>query len=78
MGQHHRNPEVNQAFVRLLDLLVEDERNTGRRNTFVFVPHIPDEPVVIAQDGKPVPESPGMGAQEILAIAVRERNAGKR
>jgi len=74
MGQHHRNPEVNQAFTQLLDHLTEDERRTGIESTLVFVPHTPGESVVMAQSGKPISEQPFMGPQEILGIAVSERD----
>ncbi len=70
---HHIDPECNKAMIRLLDVLCTWERNTGKRSTLIFVPHTPDEHIVLAQDGKPLSVSPGMGPKEILDIALRER-----
>ena len=73
MTQYHSDDRVNRAFIELLDRLTEHERHTGQESTVVFVPHNPEEPVVMAQNGKPVSEQPFMGAREILDIAIRER-----
>ncbi len=70
---HHRDPECDSAMVRLLDALCTWERETGRRSTLVFVPHARDEKIVLAQDGKPLPEGVGMWPREILETALRER-----
>jgi len=56
---YHKDEEVNRAVIKLLDALGSHERNTGRRNTLLLIPHELDEDLVIAQDGKPLrnPES---------------------
>lgn len=70
---HHPDPSSDRALIRLLDALCEWERNTGMRSTLIFVPHSPGEKIVLAQDGRPLQPSPGMGSKEILNIALRER-----
>lgn len=54
----HRNPEVNQALIRLIDALCTWERNTGRGSTLLFVPDHEDEEVILAIDGKPLGHTP--------------------
>ena len=70
---HHKDLECDAAMTRLLDALCTWERETGRGSMLIFVPNAPDEDVVLAQDGKPLPVSPGMGPKEILDIALRGR-----
>ena len=73
---YHKDKETNQALVRLLDALCEWERNTGRRSTLILVPHVSDEKIVIAQDGKPVlgVSFPGKEPSRVLLdMALRER-----
>ena len=51
----HKNPEINNALIRLMDELVTWERETGRGSTLVFVPHYPDDGAELkVLDGKPI------------------------
>lgn len=56
---YHKDEEVNNAFIRLMDALCSWERNTFRSSTLIFVPDNIDEyeKVIIAQDGKPLVRS---------------------
>jgi hypothetical protein len=74
---YHRDPEVNQAIIRLLDALCMWERHCGRRSTLLLIPHEPDEPLFIAQDGKPLPSDQinAALADQIYVAAFRERKA---
>jgi hypothetical protein len=52
---YHMDPDVERTMVVLADLLCMWERETGRRSTFIFVPHEKDESIVRLEDGKPTP-----------------------
>lgn len=67
--------EVNSALIRLLDALCEWERNSGRRSHLFLIPEQPDERVVVAQDGKPVPEN--FNPVNLFEFAMRSRNEAK-
>ncbi len=72
---YHKDKEINQAIIRLLDALCEWERNTGRRSTLELIPHNPDEKLVLAQDGKPLPEKQVSAAMadKVHCLAFKER-----
>lgn len=53
MGQHHLDPTVDKAFIRLLDDLCMFERATSRGGLLLYIPEYKDEPIVISQGGKP-------------------------
>lgn len=73
---YHKDKEVNSALIRLLDALCEWERNSGRRSTLILIPHCEDERLVIAQDGKPFPESDTTTytAKMIFELALKDRD----
>ena len=50
----HRDNEVHQAFVRLMDALVMWERDTGRGSKLFFIPDNLDEDIIFMMDGKPI------------------------
>ncbi len=50
----HRDREVNQAFIKLMDALVSWERNTGRGSKLFFIPDNKDEDIIFMMDGKPL------------------------
>jgi len=50
----HRDREVNQAFIGLMDALVSWERNTGRGSKLFFIPDNLDEEIIFMMDGKPL------------------------
>ena len=50
----HRDREVHQAFVKLMDALVSWERNTGRGSKLFFIPDNPNENIIFMMDGKPL------------------------
>ena len=54
----HKDPEVEKAFIRLIDSLCTWERNTFRGATLVFIPDTVDdvEKIIFVQDGKPLPD----------------------
>lgn len=72
---YHMDKEVNQKIIELLDALCQFERNTGRRSTLELIPHNPDERLVLAQDGKPLPEKQVCAAMadKIHCLAFKER-----
>lgn len=72
---YHMDKEVNSALIRLLDALCEWERNSGRRSTLILMPHLMDERMVLAQDGKPLSDdfSSVSKAEWILKLAIQER-----
>ena len=67
---HHINPEINGLLTNLLDALCEHERQTGRRSTFILVPHTKEEEILVAQDGRPMDLDP----DDALQIAFATRN----
>jgi len=69
---YHKDKECNQAIIRLLDCLCEWERNTGRGSTLFLIPHFASEPLVIAQDGKPLPEQSDGMKRRIFEIAINK------
>lgn len=73
---YHMDKEVNSALIRLLDALCEFERNSSRKSTLVLIPHCSDERLVVAQDGKPLPESDTTlyTAKMVYELAVKDRN----
>ncbi len=50
----HPDPDCRAAIIRLLDALCMWERSTGRQSLLVLVPIEHDEPVVVADSGKPL------------------------
>ena len=68
---YHTDEECNSAIIRLMDALCTHERTTSRRSTLIIIPHTPDENIVVAVDGKPVPTK---WFDRILEIAGRERS----
>ena len=70
---HHKNPACDKAMVDLLDALCTWERETSRRSTLILVPHMRDERIVLAQDGKPLQIPRGMTPKDILEIALMAR-----
>ncbi len=69
----HKNSECEQALIRLNGALCSWERSTGRDSTLILVPESLDEPIVMSQSGKPLPENFSMTPKEILAIAMKRR-----
>jgi len=55
---YHRDSEVNQAIIRLMDALCTWERETSRGSTLLIVPDNNDEKIVFALHGKPIPDDP--------------------
>jgi len=74
----HKDRECEQALIRLNDALCMWERDTGRESTLIFVPETPDEPIVMSQSGKPLPENFSMTPEAILAIAMKRRKMRKK
>jgi hypothetical protein len=54
----HRDNEVNQAMIRLMDALCTWERETGRGSKLLFIPNEDDEEILFVIDGKPVSHTP--------------------
>ena len=69
----HKDSECEQALIRLNDALCTWERHTGRESTLILVPEEPDEPIVMSQSGKPLPENFSMTPSQILAITMKRR-----
>ena len=72
---YHKDPEVNQALIRLLDALCTWERNAGRRSTLILVPHCSDERILMAQDGKP--QRSIFKPEFLLELALKDREESK-
>lgn len=72
---YHMDKGVNQKIIELLDALCQFERETGRRSTFELIPHNPDEKLVLAENGKPLPEKQISAAMatKVHCIAFKER-----
>lgn len=72
---YHMDREVNQKIIELLDALCTFERESGRRSTLELIPHNPDEKIVLAQDGKPLPErqTTAAMADQVHCLAFMER-----
>ena len=71
--QFHKDRECDQAMIRLMDALCTWERETGRESTFILIPQAQDEKIVMAQNGKVLPDNLGIEPQEILAMAMKKR-----
>jgi len=74
----HKDPKCKQALVELNDALCTWERDTGRGSTLILIPKSIDEPIVMSQSGKPLPENYSMAPEEILAIAMKGRDLKKK
>lgn len=72
---YHVDDEVNQAIIKLLDALCMHERNSGRRSTLILIPHEPDQEIIVAQDGKPLPEIMRTAARvdQVYFLAMSDR-----
>ena len=70
---YHKDPEVHQALIRLLDALCTHERCTDRKSVLLLIPHSADETVIIAQDGKPLPDRFYREAAKIVERALIAR-----
>jgi len=60
-------------MIQLMDALCTWERTTGRESTLIFVPQAADEKIVMAQNGKILPDNLGMEPKEILDMAMKRR-----
>ena len=67
---HHMSPEVDKAFIRLMDDLCQWERATSRNGTLLYIPEHKDEPIVIGQGGKPQ-WSHSFEEQEVIEIVFK-------
>jgi len=70
----HKDPDVEQALIRLNDALCSWERATGRESTLLLIPHNSDEKIVISQSGKPLPLDSDLEPELMLANAMSARN----
>jgi hypothetical protein len=70
----HKCEECETALIRLLDELCSWERDTGRGSTLLLIPHNEDEEIIMAQDGKPIPnDTPLVSPQGLLNLAMKWR-----
>jgi hypothetical protein len=53
---YHMDDTVNKKIIQLLHELCQWERKTGRRSTLLLLPHDPNERLLVAVDGKPIPD----------------------
>ncbi len=74
----HKDSKCEQALIRLNDALCTWERDTGRESTLILVPESPDEPIVMSQSGKPLPENFRITPKEMLALAMTRRRLGNK
>lgn len=63
-------------MLNLLEELGRWEADTGRKSTVIFIPQAQDEKIVMAKNGRIVPEDSGIEPQEILVMAMNERKRG--
>jgi len=73
----HKDPECEQALIKLNDALCSWERDTGRKSILILIPEAADEPIVMSQSGKLLPKNFNVSPEEILAIAMRGRELKK-
>lgn len=45
----------------------------GRRSTLILIPQEPDEKLIVAQDGKPLPEMNAAKTDQVYSLAMIER-----
>ena len=69
--QQHPDPDCRAAIMRLLDALCTWERSTGRESLLVLVPVEEDEPVIVADSGKPLGDS-AMLTNDIITERVQD------
>lgn len=74
---YHKDDEVNEAIIRLLDALCSWERGTGRRSTLILIPHAADEKIVKAEDGKPV-NNENLTVGSLISWALKQRGEDER
>ena len=67
----HRDKEVNQAMIRLMDALCTWERETGRGSKLLFIPNENDEEILFVMDGKPVSHTPFLLVNQLEQIKKR-------
>lgn len=70
---YHKDEECNQSIIHLLDALCMWERETGRRSLLLVIPYNLDEKILIAEDGKPIPETPATYPERMLKFALEQR-----
>ena len=70
---YHNDKECHQALVQLMDALCTWEREAGRRSTLILIPKEQDEPLLIVQDGKPLPSTLEANIRDIFKLAINER-----
>ncbi|MBU4512400.1 hypothetical protein KKD19_04155 [Patescibacteria group bacterium] len=73
-GFYHIDQNCERALIALNDALCSFERTTGRGYTLILIPEKPDEKIHLSQSGKPLSPNFIMGPEEILAMAMGERN----
>lgn len=73
---YHMDADVEKAMVALADALCIWERNTGRESTLILVPHLPDEQLVMLENGKPMPCTSTTDIITALAEAQTNRPGG--
>ncbi len=64
---------VNKKIIELLDELCQWERNSGRGSTLLLIPHNPDEHLLVAVDGKPIPNINAAKSDSFYVGAFRGR-----
>jgi len=69
---YHVDTEVHEAMTGLANALCAWERNTGRKSTLILVPHQPDEPVVMLDNGREVTST--TPADILIALADAQFN----
>ena len=67
----HRDREVNQALIRLMDALCTWERHTGRGSKLLLIPNEDDEEILFVVDGKPVSHTPFLLINQLDQIKKR-------
>ena len=69
---YHRDREVNQKVIELLDALYTWERETGRGSTLILIPDRNDGDIFRAQDGKPVPNN--LPLHDFVQVGLHQRD----
>jgi hypothetical protein len=56
-----------------MDDLCEWERNSGRQSTLILIPHNSDEKIIVAMDGKPLPDDSSVSINQAISLALHDR-----
>lgn len=69
----HRDVELDRRLTDLMDTLRTWKRETDRGTTIIFIPHSPDEEIVMIVDGEPIQINSTLNPKNLVETAMHIR-----